>query len=107
MLNRRAITDLFCLRWTYKPTAKLALALADLWPTAVDYQKTLTLPIWMDFMSVSLKGKPSFVMPRPAGVSRVDGDWVYDEFQGNTASHAIDLDALDRIKDFLDKLGSK
>ncbi len=72
-----------------------------------EFGATLALPIWMDFMSVSLKGRPQYVMPRPAGVSQVDGDWVYDEFQGSAAARAIDLDALDRMKDFLDKLGSK
>jgi penicillin-binding protein 1A len=69
-----------------------------------EFGATLALPIWMDFMGVALKGKPAFVTPRPAGVSQADGDWVYDEFQGNAAPRAIDLDALDRVKDFLDKL---
>ncbi len=72
-----------------------------------EFGATLALPIWMDYMGVALKGKPMAVMPPPAGVSQVDGDWVFDEFQGPAAAHAIDLDALDRLKDFLDKLGSK
>ena len=72
-----------------------------------EFGATLALPIWMDFMSASLKGKPPSVMSRPAGVSQVDGDWVYDEFQGVAAARAIDLDTPDRMKDFLDRLGSK
>ena len=54
---------------------------------------TLALPIWLDTMSVVLKGKPAILVPPPAGVSQVDGDWVYDEFQGDHAAPAIDLDA--------------
>ena len=40
------------------------------------------------------------------GYSRavVDGDWVYDEFQGSNGVHTIDLDMLDRLKDLLGKL---
>jgi hypothetical protein len=50
-----------------------------------------------------LKGAPPIKypnqIPQPTGVSQVQGDWVYDEFQGNTAAKPIDLDLLERLKD--------
>ena len=69
-----------------------------------EFGATLALPIWMDYMSVALKGKPTYAVAQPAGVSLVDGDWVYDEFQGSNGVHTIDLDMLDRLKDLLGKL---
>jgi penicillin-binding protein 1A len=66
-----------------------------------EFGATLALPIWMDYMGTALKGKPLYQMPQPPGVSQVQGDWVYDEFQGNAAAKPIDLDLLDRLKDLL------
>ena len=63
-----------------------------------EFGATLALPIWTDFMASALKGKPSYTMAQPAGVSQQQGDWVYDEFQGSAAKPAIDLDLLDRLK---------
>jgi penicillin-binding protein 1A len=66
-----------------------------------EFGATLALPIWTDFMSVALKGKPPYQMPQPAGVSQAQGDWVYDEFADNSATRTIDLDLMDRLKDLL------
>jgi penicillin-binding protein 1A len=66
-----------------------------------EFGATLALPIWMDFMGVALKGKPTYAMLQPPGVSQQQGDWVYDEFQGSAAKPAIDLDLLDRLKNLL------
>ena len=68
-----------------------------------EFGATLALPIWMDYMGVALKGKPPTAMPRPAGVTQVDGDWMYDEFQGLAAMRTIDLDLLDRLKSLFGK----
>jgi hypothetical protein len=38
-------------------------------------------------------------MSPPAGVSQVQGDWMYDEFQGDNSTRAIDLDLLERLKE--------
>ncbi len=64
-----------------------------------EFGATLALPIWNDFMAVALKGKPMATMAQPSGVSQVQGDWMYDEFQGNSATRTIDLDLLDRLKE--------
>jgi penicillin-binding protein 1A len=69
-----------------------------------EFGATLALPIWSDFMAVALKGKPVSLMAQPAGVSQVQGDWMFDEFQGNAATRTIDLDLLDRLKELF---GSK
>jgi len=66
-----------------------------------EFGATLALPIWMDYMAVALKGKPVATPPPPPGLSQVQGDWVYDEFQNNTDTRSIDLDLLDRLKDLL------
>jgi penicillin-binding protein 1A len=64
-----------------------------------EFGATLALPIWSDFMAAALKGKLQAQMAQPPGVSQVQGDWMYDEFQGNPATRAIDLDLLDRLKE--------
>ena len=66
-----------------------------------EFGATLALPIWMDYMAVALKGKPPYAMPQPAGVSQVQGDWEFDEFQGSAGVRSIDLDLLDRLKGLL------
>jgi penicillin-binding protein 1A len=66
-----------------------------------EFGATLALPIWMDYMTVALKGRPPYQMPQPAGVSQIQGDWVWDEFQGDAAVRFIDLDLLDRLKDLM------
>jgi penicillin-binding protein 1A len=64
-----------------------------------EFGATLALPIWSDFMAAALKGKPNFPMAQPPGVSQVQGDWMYDEFQSNPETRTIDLDLLDRLKE--------
>jgi penicillin-binding protein 1A len=64
-----------------------------------EFGATLALPIWIDFMATALKGKPPYPMSPPAGVSQVQGDWMYDEFQGDNSTRAIDLDLLERLKE--------
>ena len=72
-----------------------------------EFGATLALPMWIDYMSVALKGKPVSPMPQPGGVSLVDGDWVYDEFQGAAAPQAIDVEVSDRLKAFIGGLLGK
>ncbi len=41
----------------------------------------LALPIWIDFMAAALKGVPVAQPPQPpAGLSRVNGEWLYSEW---------------------------
>jgi len=43
----------------------------------------LALPIWIDFMGAALKGVPVVQPPAPpAGLSRVNGEWLYSEWVG-------------------------
>jgi penicillin-binding protein 1A len=68
-----------------------------------EFGATLALPIWIDFMATALKGKPPSLMAQPSGVSQVQGDWMYDEFQGDSSTRTIDLDLLDRLKELFGK----
>ena len=68
-----------------------------------EFGATLALPIWIDFMATALKGRPPNLMAQPPGVSQVQGDWMYDEFQGDSSTRTIDLDLLDRLKELFGK----
>jgi penicillin-binding protein 1A len=52
----------------------------------------LALPIWIDFMSVALKGTPVATLSPPAGLMRSGDDWLYDEWavQGHVQHIAAD-----------------
>lgn len=66
-----------------------------------EFGATLALPIWIDFMRVALANKPPYQAPQPAGVSQVQGDWQYDEFQNDKAMRAIDLDFVQLFKEWM------
>lgn len=40
----------------------------------------LALPVWINFMSVALRGVPEIARTPPPGVSEYDGDWIIPEF---------------------------
>jgi penicillin-binding protein 1A len=40
----------------------------------------LALPAWIDYMGHVLKGQPERQVQAPEGVTRMDDDWVYDEW---------------------------
>lgn len=67
---------------------------------AREFGSTLALPIWTDYMRTALAGQPPSVTAQPAGVSQVEGDWMMDEFVSNGAVRMLDLDMLQRLKDF-------
>ncbi|MDR0275213.1 MAG: penicillin-binding protein 1A [Burkholderiaceae bacterium] len=51
----------------------------------------LSLPIWIDFMKTALKGVPVAALKSPEGVTRVGGDWYYDEYaSGGGITHLDD-----------------
>ncbi|MFZ2268112.1 MAG: penicillin-binding protein 1A [Azonexus sp.] len=58
-----------------------------------EFGATLALPIWIDYMRQALAGKPVSERTPPAGVSFVDGDWLYDEFNGEAGVKGLDMDA--------------
>jgi len=73
---------------------------------AREFGATLALPIWTDYMRQALAGQPATERTPPAGVSYVDGDWVYDEFAGDAGVKAVDVEVspLDSILDAVRQL---
>lgn len=54
----------------------------------------LALPIWIDFMGAALKGVPVLQPPPPpAGLSRVNDEWIYSEWVGGGGSVSSISDA--------------
>ena len=54
----------------------------------------LALPVWIDFMSVALRGVPVKEIAPVAGVLKVDGDWRFEEFVLDGGVREIGLDAV-------------
>jgi penicillin-binding protein 1A len=52
-----------------------------------EYGGTVALPIWIDYMRIALKGRAEVQRIPPAGLVQVDGDWMYQEFVGNSISN--------------------
>ena len=56
-----------------------------------EFGATAALPIWIDYMRAALAGRPQTQRAVPAGLSQVEGDWMYDEFIGNGEVRALDI----------------
>ncbi len=71
-----------------------------------EFGATLALPIWVDYMREALAGQPPIERRPPPGLAYVDGDWLYDEFQGDAGVKAVDVETspLDSILDGIRKL---
>lgn len=52
----------------------------------------LSLPIWMSYMSQTLKDEPVTTYTPPRGVIRVGGEWYYEEYGPGNSVHGIGLD---------------
>ena len=57
-----------------------------------EFGATVAMPIWMDYMRVALAKRPPVERPVPAGLTQLNGEWLYDEFMGDAAVHSLDLD---------------
>jgi penicillin-binding protein 1A len=57
-----------------------------------EFGATLALPIWIDYMRINLANKPPNVVPQPAGVAQVQGDWMLEEFMDVGAVRTLDID---------------
>nr|WP_229633688.1 penicillin-binding protein 1A [Duganella qianjiadongensis] len=57
-----------------------------------EFGATVALPIWIDYMRVALQNRPAQERPVPAGLTQVDGEWLYDEFMGDAARHSLDME---------------
>lgn len=51
----------------------------------------LSLPIWIRFMEVALKGQPVVDLVPPAGIVRVGGEWYFDEFTPGRGVRSLGL----------------
>jgi len=52
----------------------------------------LSLPVWIEYMSQSLKGVTVSEPTAPEGVMQVNGEWFYDEYQGQSGVRALSND---------------
>jgi len=59
-----------------------------------EFGATLALPIWIDYMRQALAGKPNNERTPPPGVSFIDGEWLYDEFNGDSGIRALDMEEI-------------
>src|SRR5450830_1448734 len=57
-----------------------------------EFGATLALPIWLDYMHTALATRPEQTRAVPAGLSLVDGEWLYDEFIDMGAVKTLDMD---------------
>nr|WP_315399059.1 PBP1A family penicillin-binding protein [uncultured Duganella sp.] len=57
-----------------------------------EFGATVALPIWIDYMKVAMKDRPAQDRPVPAGMTQVDGEWLYDEFTGDAARRTLDIE---------------
>ena len=52
----------------------------------------LSLPIWIDYMSVALKGVPVAEAVAPPGVVNVGGEWYYSEYADGSGVASLGLE---------------
>ena len=52
----------------------------------------LSLPIWIDYMSQTLKGVPIDEPVAPGGLLNLGGEWYYQEFANNSGVSSLGLD---------------
>ncbi len=52
----------------------------------------LSLPVWIDYMSVALKGRPESEPLPPDGVVNIGGEWYYEEYTQGGGVSSVGLD---------------
>ena len=52
----------------------------------------LSLPVWIDFMQIALKGVPVQERPAPEGLINVGGEWFFEEFGPDQGVRSLGLD---------------
>ncbi|MEI7465260.1 MAG: penicillin-binding protein 1A [Burkholderiales bacterium] len=52
----------------------------------------LSLPVWIDYMSVALKGRPESEPLPPEGVVNIGGEWYYEEYTQGGGVSSVGLD---------------
>ena len=69
-----------------------------------EFGATLALPIWIDYMRQALADKPQTDRKRPAGLSYIDADWVYDEFSGDKGIRSLDIEEESPVESIFDAI---
>lgn len=52
----------------------------------------LSLPVWIDYMTVALKGVPVAEPAAPAGVVNIGGEWYYDEYAHGSGVSSLGME---------------
>ncbi|MDH5538719.1 MAG: PBP1A family penicillin-binding protein, partial [Rhizobacter sp.] len=55
---------------------------------------SLSLPVWIDFMSVALKGVPAQEPKAPPGVVNINNEWYYKEFADGAGVNSLGLEEI-------------
>jgi len=58
----------------------------------------LSLPIWIDYMSVALKGVPVAEASPPPGVANVGGEWYYNEYADGSGVASLGLEEVPPVE---------
>jgi penicillin-binding protein 1A len=52
----------------------------------------LALPVWIDYMTIAIKGTPVVEPRAPAGVINVDGEWYFEEYGPESGISSLGLE---------------
>jgi penicillin-binding protein 1A len=55
---------------------------------------SMSLPVWIDYMSVALKGVPVQEPKAPPGVVNVNNEWYYEEYANGSGVNSLGLEEL-------------
>ena len=55
---------------------------------------SMSLPVWIDFMSAALKGVPVKEPQAPTGVVNINNEWYYKEYAGGAGVNSLGLEEL-------------
>nr|WP_236904157.1 penicillin-binding protein 1A [Comamonas serinivorans] len=78
----------------YQPTLAAAVWMGYDSPRSLgvrEFGGGLSLPIWIDFMQVALKGAPVVKEEPPEGVVNVGGDWMYAEYADGSGVRSLGI----------------
>jgi penicillin-binding protein 1A len=59
-----------------------------------EFGASLALPIWIDYMRQALTNKPVAERPVPDGLIHSAGEWLYEEFYGDSGVKELDIETI-------------
>jgi penicillin-binding protein 1A len=80
----------------YQPTLVAAVWMGYDSPRSLgvrEFGGGLSLPIWIDFMQVALKGAPVVKAEPPEGLIKMNGDWAYAEYASGGGIRSVGVPA--------------